>query len=444
MKPLLIVVILFILGKVSFAQSVYEVKISPSNTDSSSLLIVMQGDGTGFIRSKKEFVLANNVAELSLQQFLPISNPDLPDDSLLYFKPTAPIRVSNGNSVLSNDLLLCFKTDGVGLPYPIGIITDSEILKKLNSDEMVPRIKIDLFTSVNNIDIKEPKPELFLKYFLPTDNFFVQLFKNNSKNITSQQQSTNLFLLIVANTNDKEIGVSAALDMNSYLNYFKQLTSFLGIKFTPITISGSEYNKQNLINSINNKLTPTAQDIVIFYFTGHGFRLPRDNRRYPYIDLRPNMKSSYMTESLNMQNIYEMIVAKKARLNIVISDCCNTHVESTNATAATVPTTKNINLNWSFANCKELFLNPKPTSILVTSADADQKATSNDRLGGFFGYYFQSALNSHLNIFQKFPSWNAVLASARKQTSYKASRTYCSKPYVKSNICYQVPIFTTK
>jgi hypothetical protein len=300
------------------------------------------------------------------------------------------------------------------------------------------------FTSIETVNINQPKPEFFLEYFSPTDNFFVQLFKNNSKDITRQQQATNLFLLIVANTNDKEIGASALLDMNSYLTYFKQLTSFLGIKFTPITISGTDYNKQNVINTINKKLQPTSQDIVVFYYSGHGFRLPRDNRRYPYIDLRPNNRASYVTESLNMQTVYDMIVAKKARLNLVISDCCNTYVESTNAIAPAVPTTKNINLNWSYANCKELFLNPKPASILVTSADADQKATSNDRLGGFFGYYFQASLNSQLNIFQKFPTWNAVLESARKQTSYKATRTYCSKPYVKSNICYQVPIFTAK
>ncbi len=443
MKKIIFLSMLVTLTQCGAAQSIHEVELKTGTFEVGSILLVSFADGSGFLKLKKQASVSSGATiEIPFQQVFPYADPDAPLDTLQYYKTTK--QANSSFAPFSKEFIVCFSVSGEDQWNPLGIITDSvELLNIGNLNTGVQR-KVERFSSARNIPVSNPDPVFFNQFFHPTDKFFVQLFKPNSKDLNPAQQSTELFLLIVANTNDKEIGVSAAKDMDSYLAYFKGLTDFLGIKFNPITISGPHYNKQNVLSAINNKLMPAAQDIVVFYYSGHGFRLPKDNRRYPYIDLRANNKQSYVQESLNMQSIYEMVVAKKARLNIVMSDCCNAFVESANARGAAIPVTKNLQQNWSYANCKELFLNPKPTSLFISSADADQKATSNDRLGGFFGYYFQAALNNYLSIFQKFPSWGLVLQSAKKQTNYKASRTYCSKPYVKENICNQLPIYQIK
>ena len=227
-------------------------------------------------------------------------------------------------------------------------------------------------------------------------------------------------------------------------NYFSSSDPFLGIGFESQSISGSSYNKNNVVNTLARKITPGPQDIVVFYYSGHGYRLPKDTKRYPFIDLRAKPTDNYLTECLNIEAVFATIKRKNARLNLVISDCCNSLVETPNAAGTGLSGTKSLGTNFSFNNVKTLFLNPTPMSILATAADVDQKATSNNYYGGFFTNLLLRSLNSYGSIFQTLPNWQQVLTSARNQTSSLASKTYCAEPDIRENLCNQAPIFSIK
>jgi hypothetical protein len=92
-------------------------------------------------------------------------------------------------------------------------------------------------------------------------------------------------------------------------------------------------------------------------------------------------------------------------------------------------------------NCISLFLNEKPMSILMTSADIGEKASGNITFGGFFSYYFKVAMENHFSSFKKNVSWEQIMDDARKQTIEKAELTYCDKPYIPQNICKQHPFY---
>ena len=51
------------------------------------------------------------------------------------------------------------------------------------------------------------------------------------------------------------------------------------------SISGKTYGKKNAEAAIK-KLNPGPNDIVVFYYSGHGFRKAGPNPRFPLIDLR--------------------------------------------------------------------------------------------------------------------------------------------------------------
>ena len=281
-----------------------------------------------------------------------------------------------------------------------------------------------------------------LTYFSPTENFYRNIFDPPPKALTYLEKDTRLILLAVGNTTDAAIGIACAKDIARTVSQFRSIADFMGIKFEPQTITGVAYNKLSVQYAIS-KLTPRPKDIVVFYYSGHGFRKPKDSRRYPYIDLRPKEDDTYMINSMNLADIYSQVNKKGARLNIVIGDCCNSLVEETNAEGANVQPnqSKGFGDRLSLENCRTLFLAPQRQSLLIASADAGQKATSNPFLGSFFSYYFTNTLNDALSPFNKGMTWQSILENAQRLTKYRADRTYCDLPKIPENICSQLPYY---
>ncbi len=93
------------------------------------------------------------------------------------------------------------------------------------------------------------------------------------------------------------------------------------LQFNATTIAGNDYNKNNVENTIAS-LQPSQNDIVVFYYSGHGFS-KKDNRQYPYLELSSKSFQSLEEHSLNIEDIYNNLKRKNAHVTLVISDCCN-------------------------------------------------------------------------------------------------------------------------
>jgi hypothetical protein len=275
------------------------------------------------------------------------------------------------------------------------------------------------------------------------------MFEGVARGGTTANSNIVMHVIIVANTNDKKIGASCAMDMKDMQQRFDSMAYYMRINTNPITISGNSYNKKN-IEAALTKLKPAKQDIVVFYYSGHGFRkepaVPGSDRSensiYPFLDLRANTKQDYMVESMGIDTIFKWIKSKGARFNLVLGDCCNAAVEETNVEAKPVGKKRGSALRVNQQNLNALFLNPQPMSVLATAADVQQLASSNNKFGGFFSYFFKAALEFRLSMFSPNPSWEQVLQDAKVETAKKARRTYCDSPYIPANICKQSPIYT--
>lgn len=146
---------------------------------------------------------------------------------------------------------------------------------------------------------------------------------------------------------------------------------------------------------------------------------------------------------MNIEDIFNTIKNKKARFNLVISDCCNDDIFSVNVKSTKPGKTKASGVNWSENNIRALFLNEKPMSILVTAAQSGELAASNDKFGSFFSYFFKSSLETYCSKMQAPTTWDVLIQSAQKQTVLKAKSTYCAKPYIAQNLCKQNPDYIT-
>ncbi len=250
-----------------------------------------------------------------------------------------------------------------------------------------------------------------------------------------------LHLILVANTEDKTVGKSAVIDRDATLKTFGEIAEFLGIQFRPVVIAGKEFSKVNVEKAIT-ALRPGRQDIVIFYYSGHGFNQQNERYQFPYLDLRDKSYQRYGGEyTLNAEAIYQKLKSKGARLNIVLSDCCNNDPSNAANISSEGASTRTSSIGWNADNCRALFMNDKPLSIIMTAASKGELSAGNAADGGIFTYNFRESLEKFMGPAYTNVTWDKIVENARKQSITKASRTWCFGEDNSKKVCVQNPVF---
>lgn len=427
------------------SQTVYVInyKLEKVNdTTAYQAFLVKYDDGGGFIRVKYQSPENGEWCwvEMNGQELYPDISVDITDTTQAVYAFTNPQIKKGTNTFKYPVLTVLFKKSQVtGLLEPSGI-TVNEVISENNLDLI---IKNDL---VNLSKIQKEKNKNFVEqFFNRQDVFYKNIFASITRGPGDIDKNTRLILLVVANINDKIIGTTCLYDKNRMLSAFKSVAEFLKIKFEPQIIAGDNYNKKNVEESIKALNPQPNRDIVVFYFSGHGFRKENDTRQFPYIDLRPKNDNTYMVNSKNLEDIFTEINEKKAKLTLVLSDCCNSEVTATNAAGKAIAGTRGFDMFWNPDNAKALFLPEKPMSYLATSAAPGELANGNPELGGYFTYFFKFSLESHLSYFKKNVTWTQVFENAELQTKQKANNTRCSDPGINPPVrCIQRPIVIPK
>lgn len=276
---------------------------------------------------------------------------------------------------------------------------------------------------------KEPRP--LLQYYNREDDFFKYVIKPVSRGgPTGIIRKEKLYLIVVANTNDSIIGLSVKKDLENITKTFTGLTKDLGMQLIPTYISGDAFSKNAVELALSKKmLKPTPIDIVVFYYSGHGFRYSDDTSRYPRMSLRTDSKTQKRSEyNLRVEEIYQTIVKRGARVNIILSDCCNENVGYPRPEGKDILEPRGSE-TWpgklNMENCNALLFPEKPVSILIGSAEIDQLASGNPTAGGYFTSFFRAELEKSLYGFQSNTSWKKILLSAKEKARYMATSAIC-------------------
>jgi len=419
----------------SYAQSVYYFKYHYTNIEDTTTyhaFLVSFDDGTGFYRVRyyDEESKQDAIVEMDMKEEVAVIN-GVEDVTKIYFKGFNPEIITGDKSIKYYPERFWFQLDaGTGLYEPWAVTSPDE-----------GGVAQGVF--LEKPDLIEPKDltkEFVSYFFLETDDFYENSFTATTRSLTPEEKKTQLHLIIVANTEDTEVGPSSTIDKNRNLKTFKDVSDFLGIGFAPVTIYGDDFSKQKVDNAIQ-ALKPGPKDIVIFYYTGHGFNNLQKNSTYPDIALSNKGYEDNMANSLSIEEVYNRIKMKGARFNLVISDCCNTDANAKTQVSGDLVTKRSSGLGWNLGNCKALFLNEKPMSILMTAATKGEESAGNIVYGGFFTHHFRTALTDYFGPFHQNVTWDVILNEAKKQTIERANGTRCSKPGEPEKRCNQHPFY---
>jgi hypothetical protein len=426
--------VLLSLSAVSFAataQSVYELSFTypdKGNIIAFKAFFLDYNDGKG--QARLRFIAPNSndtmLVDMDVAEEIPEKDPGCNYGERIYYKLQNPKFIESKKVEISLPPYFCFTKDIIsGLYEPMGVAASSTDCKT----------DVLKFSKANPLTQKDLTKEFVLTYFKPYDVFYRNIFVlNNSKDLNIADRNVKLFLLFVANVTDTIIGTANTKDMYDAIKFFGKVKDFLGINtFVYDSVTRNNFNKQTVLNKINSFLTPGEKDIVVFYYAGHGFRQPKDGRPGPYIDMRDlvvDKRKSYLENALSMEDITDMIRKKGARLNLILSDCCNDSVTKTN------PITKQPAVSvkkgmfdqfWNMQKCRDLFLNANPTTIMAAAASPWQLAVSSAVFGGYFSNFFINTLETNLSLANKTAklTWDDVFNQTKVQTETRAGRSWC-------------------
>src|SRR4029077_12855072 len=122
--------------------------------------------------------------------------------------------------------------------------------------------------------------------------------------------------LCVGDTNDKWIGEAACTDMHHVHDSFDYMAKSKAMSLYAKAINGSELAQRNIEGWLQNAQVG-KEDILVFYFTGHGGRYKKTTPTiWPFGCFRNN-------EHVDFSSLIEKLLHKQAALTLVILDCCN-------------------------------------------------------------------------------------------------------------------------
>lgn len=251
---------------------------------------------------------------------------------------------------------------------------------------------------------------------------------NNHTNTNTHTNSNNhnitLHLIMAANTEINDIGNSCIIDRNRMVEEMEDVADALGIQLKTYMIEGRNFTKAYCTSTIQN-LTAGSNDIILFAYTGHGFRWSSQKEQYPQLDFRYSAYTDISNStSMLLSDINTMIVSKGARLNIVLGDCCNSEIGSNQVTADRYLTSRS-DPNYNEQKLAKLFLKAKG-NILSTAASPGQLSWSNPTDGGFFLYSFFQAFHEEIGYLSNEPTWEELMTNTIKYAEYKTSPDGCS------------------
>lgn len=412
------------------AVSVYEIKYTFPNNDGTTTLytafLVRYDNRTGFMRVRyySSSSRSYKVVEMQVEEIEGNTTENGTYYQTLKFQGRSPYFVIGATETYYPDYIWFRKTSTEYYFYPWGATSP-------NSKGDFNQGKITDVKLLNKSNITQAYAKQF---FLTTDIFYTNLFGGYQTSPPAPSYATKgaLRVIMIANTNDLEIGGSCAKDARRINEKFKDVASFLNLPYYYTEISGSNFNKSTIQNTIQ-QLPSASNDVIVVCYSGHGFRYSYDNEHpYPQFDLTTSSTQPLTQNTMNVSEVYNMLGNKSGRLKLILADCCNDSIRISRPGGPATANMRKSMFQWNKRNCEALFLNSSGT-IVASAASRGEVAWCNESQGGYFIFNFMESLDKAMSVFETTKSWRDIITETRTSV-YSASPFSCDRKTCKQNV----------
>ncbi|HDN26575.1 MAG TPA: caspase family protein [Thioploca sp.] len=203
--------------------------------------------------------------------------------------------------------------------------------------------------------------------------------------------ATVLHAVIVADTYDVNIGSSVEIDIGNMDTLLQAIKENTGLKINVQSISGEQFRHDN-VNDVLNRLPVETNDIVIFYYSGHGVNFDNGSR-WPSMVIGGGF--------LDLDLVVTKLKEKKPRFFLAMVDACNNFIDTVPISKGSEPT-----VTPKPENYQQLFFNYRGY-IVASSSTPGQLSWGDSRNGGYFTQAFLNSLNK--NLASDEPSWQTLM-----------------------------------
>ena len=195
--------------------------------------------------------------------------------------------------------------------------------------------------------------------------------------LAQQLYATTLHAIIFADSYDETIGESCLLDFEMMTAEMKATAQALKVNFEPYFFTDADFTAA-MANEVLEGLTVASDDIIFFYYTGHGARSPGDKTRWPQLAFKDDNQQTTVNTFISLHEVDQILAKKGAKFRVVLADCCNSVVPTLPAKSISVGATRVKDAESRFNAYKELFINPRGNVICSSSIpEQPSQATNN-------------------------------------------------------------------
>ncbi|GAB4333121.1 MAG: hypothetical protein OHK0038_09130 [Flammeovirgaceae bacterium] len=212
-----------------------------------------------------------------------------------------------------------------------------------------------------------------------------------------------------ADTFDSKIGESCLSDYEKMEVEFATMARANGMKMNRLFFHDYDFTKEKLKSVLEN-IHCEKDDVVFFYYSGHGARAAGDESKWPQLSMGMEPKTD--VQHFPLAFVDEMLAEKKPRFRFLMADCCNKTVGGITSKTSRSFSEVEESMKPSEKAYRELFRKLKG-KIICTSASPGEYALGNEK-GGIFTMNFLNALSESVLVGKG--DWYAILDYAKKAT----------------------------
>ncbi|MBQ0121709.1 MAG: caspase family protein [Bacteroidales bacterium] len=141
--------------------------------------------------------------------------------------------------------------------------------------------------------------------------------------ILGAAQAQTIHWLTFIDTTDKNVGSCDVMGRNilygHFINEVNASLAPMGYKVSTHDICGTALSPERCKKEVESLKVTSPDDIIVFYYIGHGVRAFQDETPYPQMwmgQVNPN-------KCIPLQWVFNQLKSKGARLNVTIGMCCN-------------------------------------------------------------------------------------------------------------------------
>jgi hypothetical protein len=221
-----------------------------------------------------------------------------------------------------------------------------------------------------------------------------------------------LYAILLADTKAENLEESTVQSLNKMRSQVKKIAYYTKLNLKEVVLRGEGLYAQDIFQTLQD-LPITSNDVVIFYYNGHGYRTPSKTNPWP------NMLITNQMAGIDLQNVASILINKSPRLIIALADVCNNIINEKYAPPVIRP--QNIALsvkgNKTAEGYRKLFLNQRGV-IIIDSAKVGEISWANPMTGALYTVKLLEKLEVEV-LAGNSADWNHLLEESSKAVADK-------------------------